>query len=117
MNEDMSHAPIHINLTYFGISNCQIHRTFAKKNDIWRWCYFVFQGNFTLTRLALASIVWLFGVHLLKFTLDTHIWGYWNFRLEFVMRTHHNIHETYLIYPMSMIAISSLDFVLVFTCT
>ena len=30
--------------------------------------------------------------------------------LEFVMPYNHNTHETYPIYPMSMIAISSLDF-------
>ena len=42
------------------------------------------------TRLALASVLGPFGVHLQKFTLPTPmhwctIWGYWNFRLEFVM--------------------------------
>ena len=52
--------------------------------------------NLFWTRLALASVLGSFGVHLLKFTLP------WVFRLEFV--THNNTYETYLIFPM--IAIS-----------
>ena len=70
-------------------------------------------------RLAFASVLGPFRVHLLKFALPTPVhWcticGYWNFWFEFVMpHTHHNTHENYLIYPM--IAISSLllcDFLL-----
>ena len=54
------------------------------------------------TRLTLASVLGPFGVHLLTFILHTRvhrctIWGYGNFRLEFA---HHNIHDTYVIYPM-----------------
>ena len=54
--------------------------------------------NIFQTRLAITNILGPFGVHLLKFTLPTpvHWWGYWNFRLEFVIP----------IYPT--IAISSL---------
>ena len=70
------------------------------------------------TRLAFTSILGPFGVHLLKFTLDTHPGSLMHSSLgllEFLVRSlkHHNTHETYLIYrPMSMIAILSLDFLL-----
>ena len=75
------------------------------------------------TWLALASILGPFGVHLLKFTLNTHPSSLMHHLglLEFPVRicdalvTHQNTHETYLIYPMSMLVISSLDFLL-FSC-
>ena len=57
------------------------------------------------TRLALASILGPFGVHLLKFTQDTHpgslihYLGLVEFPVRICLR-HHNTHETYLIYPM-----------------
>ena len=52
------------------------------------------------TRLALVTVVGPFGLHLLTFTLPTPvlwctIWGYWNFRLEFVTR-HTSQHTRYL---------------------
>ena len=68
------------------------------------------------TRLALASILGPFEVHLLKFTLDTHPGSLMHYLglLEFPVRIcdalHITTHETYLMYPMSMIVISSLDF-------
>ena len=49
--------------------------------------------------MALASVLGLFGVHLLKFTMTTPvhrcaIWGFWNFWLEFV--THISQHTRVL---------------------
>ena len=59
-------------------------------------------GNFETTKLAHPSVLRPFGVHLLTFTLPPQcidaLFG--NLRCL----THHNTHETYLIYPM--IAIS-----------
>ena len=68
-------------------------------------------------RLALARILGPFGIHLLKFTPDTHprLLMHYLELLELPVRicdAHHNTHETYLIYSSSMIAISSPGFLL-----
>ena len=59
--------------------SCNINNTSPKGNNNNR-------RNEYGTRMALASVLGPFGVHLLTFTLPTPLhWGYWNFRLEFVI--------------------------------
>ena len=96
---------------FFDLAHCQRYPYFPSQ-DAKAW----------VTRLTLASILGPFGVHLLKFTLDTHPGSLMHYLglLEFpviicgAFNTHHiNTQETYLvIYRISMIAVSSLDFLL-----
>ena len=107
----------------------------------WVYCLLDCLSSFhSETKMALASILGMFLVYLLKFTLLTPfvhtfsslsyslaptpvywytIWGYWNFRLEFVMpcTPQHTRDVPNLSYEYDCDLITGFPFALVFTCT